>query len=182
MDQAPSQRRGSARLLLGLAAGLVLLIAPCAAQDKNRLPEEVLNALRAADKAILYSLEPWERPTPQSRTLHRYAVLGQAELDRSQTAAAAAEFEAVVSRWDGALAACFDPRHAMSVVSAGATYDLLLCYECQQLRVYKDGRMIAGLGATGSAKALDTMLVALRLPLSPSGQRIRSERQAGARR
>ena len=185
MTETASPRVGIARIIVDLSAALLLSVSAAsihaqepskaAAKRKNEFPAEVIRALRSSEKATLYSLEPWEKPAANDRTLHRYKILGQADLDRSQTRAAIAEFEAVVSGWNGLVAMCFDPRHGIRVTLGGASYDLLLCYECNQLYVYKDGQLVTRLGASGSAKTLNAMFLALNVPLSRSGERIAAQ-------
>ena len=152
-----------------LAANLHAQSAPNdEASRRNEIPSEAVEALRKPEKVILYSLEPMERPASAEQALYRYKILGQVELPRSQHAAAIGEFEKAVAGWDQRMAMCFDPRHAIRVTSKGATYDLLLCYACHQLYVYRDGTRIAGLGAHGSAKVLNAMFVAAGIPVSKS--------------
>jgi hypothetical protein len=187
MTGTASSRARLARRIIGFSAALLFSAASMGiyAQEsskpapklKNELPEEVISALRSAGKATLYSLEPWEKAAAHDRTLHRYKILGQAELDQGRMRSVIAEFEAVVSGWDGLIAMCFDPRHAIRVTSGGATYDLLLCYECHQLYIYKDDRLVAKLGASGSPKKLNAMFLALNVPLSRSGERLAAEQR-----
>lgn len=148
------------------------------AARKNELPPEVAQALAAPEKVILYSLEPWDRATAADHTLHRFKILGETELARKQFQIAIGEFEAAVAGWDGRIAMCFDPRHAIRVTVKGADYDLLLCYECHQLYVYRGDRVIAELGARGSPKVLDAMLTAAKLPLSRSGKELVEQQKA----
>src|SRR4051812_43619303 len=61
---------------------------------------------------------------------------------------------------------CFDPRHALRVTANSHTYDLLLCYECQQLDVYEDDKRLLHLGATGSPEVLNALLMQLSIPLA----------------
>jgi hypothetical protein len=149
------------------------------ADPENRLPAEALSALHAPDSVVLYALEPWDDGRPQ---LHGYKVLGKATLDGEQRAAALAEFETSVARWDGAVGACFDPHHALRVEHEGHTYDFLLCYLCQSMQVYRDGKEFAGVGATGSAEPLNALLRAKGLPLPHYySDEARAAREAGQR-
>lgn len=151
---------------------LILLIAQPlpvqAAHKDNNLPTEAAQALQAPTQVILYSLEPWERTTARGKNLHGYKILGRTTLDPKQTQIAVAAFQTAVSGWDGMLAMCFDPRHALQVTSNGKTYDFLLCYACHQLYVYRGEKLLAGIGASGSSKALNSLLTAAKIPLSKS--------------
>lgn len=148
---------------------------------ENKLPPEAEQALRAPGKVTLYSLEPWDEPTPSDKTLQNVKVLGRTELDREQGATAIAEFKSAVSGWDGLIAACFDPRHALRVKAKAHTYDFLLCYECHQLYIYRDDKLLTTLGAAGSPKVLNGLLSAAKVPLSTSAEKIAAhEREAEA--
>jgi len=132
----------------------------------NVLPDEALEVLRSPHSAIFYSLEPWERPKLGDKTLYHYKILGQTVLDPTQEQVVAGAFQMAVGEWDGLIANCFDPRHALRISSRGHTYDFLLCYNCHQLYVYKDEKLLANLGAGGSPKFLNGLLSAAHVPLS----------------
>lgn len=135
-------------------------------KEKNAIPVEVLKALQSPDKVILYSLEPWDQPTADAEKLYQYKILGHAELDTKQAAVAVEEFKKAVDGWDGVMAFCFDPRHALRVSKDGHTYDLLLCFACHQLHIYRDSKSIATRGVHGSSKVLGQLLTELKVPLS----------------
>ena len=73
-----------------------------------------------------------------------------------------------MGRWDETMAACFDPRHALHVTSRGHKFEFLLCYACHQMAVYRDGKRIGTLGIAGSAKPMNALLAAAKLPISKS--------------
>ncbi|HEV8577488.1 MAG TPA: hypothetical protein VGX68_00280 [Thermoanaerobaculia bacterium] len=152
--------------VLILLAGLLLPMKPSDARIVNALPAAAAQALHGAGQIVLYSLEPWEQAGANEEVLYRFKVLGRKELDREQSAKAVAELEAAIAGWDGMVAMCFDPRHALRVKTAVHTYDYLLCYACHQLYVYEDGKLIKELGAAGSAKVLNELLSAAKIPLS----------------
>ncbi len=92
-------------------------------------------------------------------------------LEQKQTASAIAEFKTAIGHWNGVLAMCFDPRHGLRVTANGQTYDLLLCYACNQLYVYRGDRLVTSLGVTGSPRVLNDLLAAAKIPLSKSGEK-----------
>ena len=141
---------------------------PARPAQENKLPAEAEQALRAPGKVTLYSLEPYPPPVPRDKTLHGRKVLGQTELDGERRATAIAEFKSAVSHWDGMIALCFNPRHAIRVTANGHTYDFLLCYECHQLYIYRDDKLLKELGAAGSPKVLNELLSTAKVPLSES--------------
>jgi hypothetical protein len=135
----------------------------------NDLPEEALQVLRAPSNAVLYSLEPTLGQTQMGDVaFHDFKVLGQTNLDLKQAQLAANVFQQVVKNWDGRMARCFNPRHALRILSGDHTYDFLLCYSCHQLYVYKDDKLLIALGATGSPQFLNELLSAAQVPLSHS--------------
>jgi hypothetical protein len=128
-----------------------------------------MRALHSKAPAIIYSLEPWpQRGRKAKARLYAYEVLGQSALSESQKATAVGAFDAAVAGWDGLMAACFDPRVAIRTQSDGQTYDVLLCYECHQIEVFREGKRVGSAGAAGSPKVLNDLLASLHLPLSHS--------------
>ena len=164
---------------LALAAAVLSVHAAAATNllpsSKNDLPADVARVLDSPDKAILYSLEPWENAEPADSTLHGFKIIGQLALDPGLAKTVGARFKAASASGEDPMAACFDPRHALSVTSGGETYDLLLCYACGHLEIFSGERIIADLSARGTAKSLNAILSANHLPLSRSG----SELEAG---
>jgi hypothetical protein len=155
---------------------LILLVALMAgeihgAEKNNPISPELDAALSGATSAILYSLEPITDPNPPGPKLHGFKILGQTKLDQQQTIAAVKAFRSAISGWDGNIAACFDPRHALRVRKSGQTYDLLICYACHNLYVYRGDKSrtsFASFGATGSPETLNRFLIAAKVPLSTS--------------
>jgi hypothetical protein len=148
------------------------------ARWKNPIPPSAARALSTPADVILYSLEPAAEFDASESQLHNFKILGQAGLDQKQTATAIAEFKKAISNWDGIVAACFDPRHAIRLAANGHIYDFVLCYECHQLYVYEDDKLLKGMGATGSPDILNGLLTSLSLPLAKtaSPEEIAAER------
>jgi hypothetical protein len=142
--------------------------AAVASTPPNALPAEASQALHSNGHAVLYSLEPWEEADKKVARLQGYEILGQSDLSDVQNLTAVGAFEAAIAGWDGAIAACFDPRHALRIQFNGHSYDFLLCYSCHQMEVFRDGKMLGDVGAAGSPKALNDLLTSLHVPLSHS--------------
>ncbi|GAA0717277.1 hypothetical protein [Dokdonella soli] len=159
---------------------LLVPVAVAEARD-NALPADASRALESAKQIVLYSLEPWERPSKVEVTFHGYKVLGKTELDESHTATARGAFKSATAAWDGRIATCFDPRHALRIVSDGHVYDFLLCYACHQLEVYRDDAQVASIGATGSASVLNKLLADANVPASQSWSEDKEREQAARR-
>jgi hypothetical protein len=146
----------------------VLLVAGIACRAGETLPPALDEALASVQRVELYSLEPWadrKDNAPRGR-LHGFKVLGHAVLDGSAAIDAAAAFRTAVAADNDAVAACFDPRHALRVVVGEHVYDLLLCYACGQLEVFDGDHHLAWISASGSSDDLDRLLGSSLVPLS----------------
>jgi hypothetical protein len=173
-QQRPSKTR-TAILVMAIAISATVLRVH--AEDSAKPPTSegdswsLTEVLKAPNKAILYSLEPWEQAAPGESTLHGIKIIGQLNLDRDLEKAVAAEFKAAIANWDGTSpAGCFDPRHALTVTSGGKTYDFLLCYECGELEVFSGNGMIADMQVRGTGEVLNAILSAHKVPLSRSAR------------
>jgi hypothetical protein len=137
----------------------------------NRLPEELGKALDAPASVILYSIQPSTWP---HGSFYHFSVLGHVELHGDQASQAIKEFRnsavnMMAGVWsDERIDNCvISPRHALRVVSEGHTYDFLLCYECHQLEVFRDGKEVTFIaGTTGEPQVLNGLLTAAKIPLA----------------
>lgn len=155
---------GSAFLLLASLAS-----SSQAAAEGNDLPRDAEVALEQASSVTLYSLEDRSREAKApSERFHGYQVLGKLDLTANGARAAAEEFEKAVAEFDGSVAACFDPHHALRVVAGTRAFNFLLCYSCGQMVVFERGkeRPIGGVGVTGSAAVLNGILTSAGIPLA----------------
>jgi hypothetical protein len=144
---------------------VVTMALPCGACSKNKLHPSAATALSAPTDVVLYSLEP-EGGADASESLHDFTILGRTKLDRERMPTAINAFRAAISDWDGAIYMCFNPRQAIRVTAHNHTYDFLLCYECHQLYVYEDDKLLQSLGASGSPKVLNDLLKTAGIPLA----------------
>jgi len=148
---------------------LTLAAAPIRGAEKNNeMPAELNAALNSASTGILYSLEPITEPNPPGPLLHGFKILGRTNLDQKQTVAAVNAFKTAISDCGRASVACFDPRHALRITKGDQAYDLLLCYACHNLYVYRGDKLFTSFCATGSPKTLNGLLTAAKIPLSTS--------------
>src|SRR5262249_29647323 len=145
------------KLFLGVAVAFLATVlsihagnASSSVTGGNELPAEVGHLLQSAEKATLYSLEPWEDPAPTEDTLHGFKIIGRTDLDSGLAKRVIATFKEAISSSRDPVAGCFDPRHALRVTSGAESYDLLLCYACGQLEIFSADRLIADLSAHGT--------------------------------
>jgi hypothetical protein len=68
--------------------------------------------------------------------------------------------------FNGEIHNCFSPRHGLRVTWHDHIYDFVICYECKSMLIYVDGRSVAGLALTGSAKTFDEILRAAHVELA----------------
>jgi len=74
-----------------------------------------------------------DTPAP---ALHGYPELAVADLhDEALAAELMGALRRGVEESDGTIARCFMPRHAITAAFEGATTDLLICFECHQIKV-----------------------------------------------
>jgi hypothetical protein len=134
--------------------------APPAGRADNRLAEEIRTVLYGAEKLELQSLEPagigdWQ-------VLGRTTVTGWVARRRILWAV-----ERGIAGSDGSVAACFRPRHAIRATHEGRTAELILCFECSQVKVRLDGKDHQTVLTTGSPQELlDRVLAENRVPLA----------------
>ena len=147
----------------------------------GKLPPEVMTALKESEKLTLYSIDfqAFEESSFHDIRFHGNRILGETVITsveaRRQVARA---IQKGVKAWDGNLYHCFNPRHGLRVIRGAAVYDLLICFECQQIQIF-DGEVIAGevkvhetmldsTGIGGPADGLNEILRAAHIPLEPS--------------
>jgi hypothetical protein len=153
----PADRRNSFRL--GFIIVVVLVFATAGAawvllraepsptgfdRSQNTLPPEIKDILEKGETFILLSLDPTEpdlrepsAPAPKE-TFHKYAVLGKTEIhDPKVRADLLRALQKGIHDSDGAIAACFNPRHGISATTRGTNHvDLVICFECAQIYSY----------------------------------------------
>ena len=135
------------RSLLIFAAILTALAAGCASSPSSAIKR----ALRAPEKAVLYSLypipasaaiPPFDSHAPPTNTskFEGYYVLGQITLNNGQSKKAIASVcSNVHPPPPGVKSACgFSPRHGLEITTRDKTYDLLLCYQCGKIEIIGD--------------------------------------------
>ncbi len=88
-----------------------------------------------------------ESARPDAETFHGYRILGAADVDDPTTRRRIVEL--VYDGVDGnttTVAACFDPRHGIRATQGDRSIDLVICFECLQLKLYDSGTADGGSG------------------------------------
>lgn len=142
-------------------------------QERSRrqpqLPNEVVEGLAAAASITLYSLQPWGGPDIPQWDFHGHHVLGRMVLAPNQAKTAIAALNAAVSTGDANfISMCLiNPRQALAFKIGGDTYDVLICYECGQLEIFKNDHYLPFRGMIGGGpQALNGLLKSAAIPLA----------------
>lgn len=154
--------------VVGFGIGALANVPPGAAQ--NALPPQAVQALAQPSSVELFSLEPWAMPGGPSERFHDRSVLGSTDLSVADGLKAAHALSTAVAGWDGIDAGCFDPRQALRVRSPQGTFDFLVSYQCHNLEVYQNNKLLVRIGIFGDSRELTDLLDAEKIPLSRSGQ------------
>jgi hypothetical protein len=103
---------------------------------RNELPDQAWEILDKAEYFELLSLNPrWERQPPKAN-FYGYRVLGKAEVtDAGIRKQLLSELKRGVLENQGAIAACFNPRHGIHATYKGKQADLVICFECLQIQL-----------------------------------------------
>ena len=152
------------KLPLASVIGTVLF---CAVVVWGSVPDSVIKSLQSAEHYELLSLEPSEFSTPQPDSFHQFNVLGRTSITVPATRAKLNSALQVGAREPGFPARCFNPRHGIRVTHAGHTTDLVICFECRQVKVYEDDQPVSGFLVSASPQvAFDAVLKASGVPLA----------------
>lgn len=129
---------------------LALSLAACSGSqtESGVQPDGVLAALANPDRVELVALHPYPHQIEgeeEMERLHGYGVLGRAALDDSaQGNEVLALIEQGIEASNGMVAACFNPRHGLTVTQGEEVWDLVICFECLSMQVYLDGERNGG--------------------------------------
>jgi hypothetical protein len=109
--------------------------------SRSGLSGETKKILDEADHFTLFSIQPGDDPPAGWELLHGYAVLGHAEIhDKKQRNALLTAFYDAVANSNGDVGTCFLPRHAIRAVSGNESVDLVICFQCIQVEIYRPGQ------------------------------------------
>jgi hypothetical protein len=150
---------------------VVAMLAPFAtgtlAGAENKIPDDVKTILEKADKFELLSLDPEYLKEKPADGFHGWKVLGRTtvkDADARKTLLAA--FEKGVEENKGEVARCFDPRHGIRATRGDKTVDLVICFECYQVKVFAGEGERKDFLVTGSPQpTFDKVLTDAKVPL-----------------
>ena len=129
---------------------IALPVAACSGSptESGAQPDGVLKAFADAQQVTLVALHPYPHELEGDASLERlngYGVLGRSELRDAATAnQVLALVEQGIEASQGMVAACFNPRHGLTVTTSDAVWDIVICYECLSMQLYRDGERDGG--------------------------------------
>ena len=129
------------------------------------VPRTAWNALNDADRYELLSLNPHlSKPD-----YYGHEILGQTLVQAPSVRERLNNtLKAGARSSDGRAYACFNPRHGIRVTHADVVTDLLICFECRQVQVWRGGQKIAYFLVSESPQPVfDEVLKSAGVPLAP---------------
>jgi hypothetical protein len=137
------------------------------AEDKgNKIPDDLRALLEKADQFELLSLSPEEPKEKPKDGFHGWRVLGQTTVKDAETRnKLLAALEKGVAENKGEVARCFNPRHGIRVTHDGKTADLVICFECLQVKAFAGDRGHDFLVTRSPQPTFDAVLKEAKVPL-----------------
>ena len=135
----------------------------------NRMPESASAALDNAAGVELISLDPSHDSQIQD-AYHGCKVLGSVIVsDPSIVHSLVDSLKLGVAEHDGAVAVCFNPRHAIKFTVDGKLYEFVICFECLQVIWSADSEPQEPFLVSGSPQAVfDRVLNSSGVELAPT--------------
>jgi hypothetical protein len=137
------------------------------AAEKNQIPEDLRAVLEKGEQFELLSLSPELLKEKPKDAFHGWKVLGKTTLkDAEARQKLVAALQKGAKENVGNVKECFNPRHGIRVTHEGKTTDLVICFECFQVQVYRGEKQGNGFPTTGSPQAaFDGALKEAKVPL-----------------
>ena len=125
-----------------IAAALACALASCQNPLSKAIPNDGQWILAAPDSFELLSLDPshdnFDPGAPG--TMHGYRILGSTKIaDATQRQQLREVLYDAIRHNDGAVTACFNPRHGIRATRGGKSIDLIICFQCRSMESYING-------------------------------------------
>jgi hypothetical protein len=157
------------RVLACAALGAVLVLAVSARSSDpqgKKFPDQAREVLDKAEQLELLGIDDQpkgkkEDPGKGDKTFHGYPVLR-----RTVVKDQAARKQLLDALYKGiaeakGTAKCFEPHHGVRATHQGKTVDLVICFKCDQMIVYEDGKSLGVVATTAAPQeTLDKALAA----------------------
>jgi hypothetical protein len=152
---------------------LGFLLFCCLGCGGKKAPPQVLVGLENAETFELISLEPMMSLEPLDQKsgeerLRGNRVLGKTTIKDKETQVRLIDaLKKGAAENVGDIAMCFNPRHNLRVSHEGKTVDLLICFECLQVKCFVDGQPDVGFLTSRSPQTVfDAVLKDAGIPLA----------------
>jgi hypothetical protein len=135
------------------------------------IPQPLWDELSKADRYELLSLEPGMPDPADPALFHQFHILGRTDITSPNRKLLNDALDTGVRESRGWKALCFEPRHGLRVSHGASTTDLVICFRCLQVRVYRDGEGVGSLLTTDSPEpTFDAILQQHNVALSPKSR------------
>lgn len=129
------------------------LLIPTTAQLRNALPGESQAILEHSDHFVLLLLKPTSAALTKEQeatAFHGYCVLSKREVTQfSEKQELLQALNDGIAGSSGVLPPCFSPHYGIHAISGGKSADLVICFSCEQFKVYTDeGEKLSGISNT----------------------------------
>ena len=129
------------------ALGLTLFLTPALLDGTNKESPEVRDQIRrldddleaASEMEVLRLHAGPDGPVPEGVTerLHGYPVLARIKVTATDQAEIARQLPLAIPAGEVMLFHCFFPRHAVRAMVEGRPLDLVICFECSMVYVFR---------------------------------------------
>ncbi len=68
---------------------------------------------------------------------------------------AISDLDAAGQHWGGDVVMCFNPRHGVRIRSGDTTHDLIICYECSQVMIFRGDMRVGDIFFSSSDGTLE---------------------------
>lgn len=125
---------------------------------RESFPDEIQRTLRHAEQLELFGVVCERDAFPGETTIRGYPIVSTAQVSGATRDAVLADvYRGVIE--GNAFAMCFEPHHALRAVDDGLLVEVVICFECSQLYVYRNGTESGYATISAAARAgLDRLL------------------------
>ncbi|MGE3164781.1 MAG: hypothetical protein AB7O52_07740 [Planctomycetota bacterium] len=135
----------------------------------SKVPAVLLEVLEHGEDFTLFSLDP-AVDTNATNPFHDWRIIGSTPIPEAATRSrVVSSLIRGIDENDGTVAACFNPRHGLRVTHAGVVHDLVICFECMQVRWYSGSTSSELIRITPSPqRTFDATLTGAGVELAPA--------------
>lgn len=133
------------KYLIIIALSVLIATSLSAADSPNEFPSEVNSALELYLSFQVFSLDPVMPVVDKKKDFHGYKILGRKTLkDLSKRKLIAKLLQKKVAFDVSITKGCFNPRHGIRLSEKYRDpIDLLICFECNSIRIYSKGKELS---------------------------------------